>query len=137
MAVRLVDAIKYILSKEGCVHPFRLSRILALAEIEYYKDKGSRLTDATYVMGPGVFYIEGFKEIVESDPCLEKKKGDPQKGTKGCIHIVCGETPRLPGEAAGYLDRAIEKARGLDDLELNSLVVNNENFKKLAKKEGE
>lgn len=135
MAVKLVDAVKYILSKEGCIHPFRLSRILALAEIEYYKEKGARLTDAVYVMGPGVFYIEGLKETLEDDECFEKRRGDPQKGVKGCVRLICEWNPVLPKEAVEYLDRAIDKARGMDDMELNNLVVTSEVFQKIAIKE--
>ena len=134
MPVGLADAVKYVLARGGCMHPFRVSRVLALAEIMYRREKGGRLVDAVYVLGPGVFYIEGFKEMVEGDECFEVRKGDPERGVRGCVRYVCGEPPRLPGEAASYLDRALEKARGLSDMELNDLVVNDPVFREIAKR---
>jgi len=136
LGVRLSDAVKYILSKKGCVHPFRLSRILALAEIYYYKDKNSRLTDALYVLGPGVFYIEGFKEMIKQDECIEKREGDPSKGLKGCIYLTCKWEKPLSPEVSKYLDRAIEESDKYDDMGLNNYVISNSIFRRIAGGEG-
>ncbi len=132
MAVPFIDAVKYVLALEGCLHPFRISRILALAELYSLEEGGGRLTDARYVLGPGVFFIEGFKEAVEADGCIAKREGDPERGVRGCLYLACGGPPRLPGEAARYLERAAREARGLSDEELNDRVVKHPLFGRLA-----
>ncbi len=128
--LKAIEAVKYILNKAGCIHPFRLSRILALADLKYLRDKGERLTDATYRRGPGAFYIEGLKEEISDNPCYVKREGDPDKGVKGCIEYKC-EPPELPSEPARYIDEAIKEASSLDDMDLNKIVVKDPLFEKL------
>ena len=128
--LKAIDAVKYILAKTDCIHPFRLSRILALADMKHLKEKGKRLTDATYRRGPGAFYIEGLKEEITNNPCYVKREGDPDKGIKGCIEYKC-DPPELPGELAGYIDEAIKEASSLDDMDLNKKVVENPLFERL------
>jgi hydroxypyruvate isomerase len=128
-----IDAIKYILKKTGCIHPFRLSRILALAEMKYYKDHGRRMTDTIYRQGPGAFYIEGLKELVEADPCFVKHEGDPERGRKGCLEYTCPLDVDIDEAYMEYLDKAISEASSLDDMELNEAVVNDPLFKKLLR----
>jgi hydroxypyruvate isomerase len=125
------DAIAYILHRVGCVHPFRFSRILALAELAALERGRGRLTDARYVAGPGVFYIEGIEDVMKSDDCFVKHEGDPSTGRRGCIEYRC-QPPSLPEEARSLLDEAIEKAAKLSDEELNKTVVNHPLFSKLA-----
>lgn len=127
--------VAYILSRLGCTHPFRVTRILALAELRALERGVGRLSNMRYIPGPGVFYVEGFKEAIEGDECFTKRKGDPSRGTKGCIEYKC-EPPSIPAEIAELLDEAIETARGLDDMELNRVVVEHPLFKKLAGEEG-
>jgi hydroxypyruvate isomerase len=126
------DALAYILSKTGCKHPFAVSRILLYAELEYVKDRGERLTDLTYVGGPGTFYIEGLKEIIEADSCFEKREGDPSRGVRGCIEYKC-QPPELPEEARRYLDRAIEELSDLSDMELNKRVLEHPYYRKVVR----
>ena len=129
---RFIDALKYVLHRAGCLHPFRASRIIALAELRSLEERGERLTDAAYVAGPGVFYIEGVKEAVEGDLCLEKRRGDPERGVKGCVALHCPPPP-LPVEVRRLLDWAIEEAEVLDDMELNRRVVEHPLFQRLTK----
>jgi len=121
----------YILKKTGCVHPFKLSRILAFIEIEWLKDKGERLTDIKYVRGPGVFYIEGLKEAIQDDPCFNKIEGDPKIHRRSCIEYRC-ETPSLPKEVEDFINKELKKALTLEEQKLNEIVVNNELFKKIS-----
>ncbi|MEB3817048.1 MAG: SocA family protein [Desulfurococcales archaeon] len=121
--------IAYILYKLGCLHPFKLSRLLALAEIESVKRRGRRLTNLKYVPGPGSFYIEGIKELFD-DKCFEKREGDPRKGIKGCVRYIC-EPPKLPDDVAGILDYVIERYGSEDEFKLNDMVVNSDEFKRL------
>ncbi|MCE4624711.1 MAG: SocA family protein [Desulfurococcales archaeon] len=118
-----VEALKYILWRMGCTHPFRASRILAIAEDISLERYGRRLTDLKYVKGPGVFFIEGLKEAVEGDPSLRKREGDPKRGVKGCIEYVGGDPPSIPEEARRVLDEVIERYGGLPDMELNAIAM--------------
>lgn len=128
----LRDAAAYVLYRMGCIHPFRLSRVLALAELKALERGLGRLTDARYVAGPGAFYIEGVKEAVEGDPCFAKREGDPAAGRKGCIEYRCEPPAGIPAEAKTLIDEAIEEARRLDDMELNRRVVEHPLFPRLA-----
>lgn len=133
--LRLRDAVAYILHRMGCTHPFRLSRVLALAELRAMERGLGRLTDARYVAGPGAFYIEGVKEAIEGDECFVKHEGDPATGRKGCIEYRCEPPAGVPAEAKTFLDEAMEEARRLDDMELNRRVVEHPLFKKLAEEQ--
>ena len=132
MAVYGRDALAYILSRMGCVHPFVASRVLALAELRWLEERGERLTNLTYVSGPGVFYIEEIKDVIESDSCFAKREGDPSTGRRGCIEYRCAP-PSLPEDARSVLDEAIEKAKGVDEMDLNSMVIGHPLFAKLAR----
>ncbi|MCE4614195.1 MAG: hypothetical protein F7B60_01510 [Desulfurococcales archaeon] len=126
-----IDAVKYILKNLGCIHPFRLSRILALAEIAFYRDYGERMTDIIYKEGPGAFYIEGLKELVEKNSCFARQEGDPERGKKGCLEYICQLDVEIEGKYQRYLDEAIAEAGSLNDMELNEAVVNDSLFRKL------
>jgi len=127
------DALAYILYNTGCIHPFVLSRIVALAELSYMKEKGKRLTDLKYSGIQSAFYIENFNEIVENDNCFKKQKGDPSKKIMGCVEYIC-DLKDLD-ENIKYLDEAMDRAYDLSDDELNSLVVTHELYEKLISKE--
>ncbi|WP_440058960.1 hypothetical protein ACSU1N_03975 [Thermogladius sp. 4427co] len=123
------DLLGFILSRTGCLHPFRVSRIIALAEIRWLNDRGSRLTSLVYRRGPGVFYIEGLKEMLEGDPCFVRREGVPGVRT-GCVEYVCGE-PSIPEDVRQYIEGTIKEAVGLGDTELNDRVVKNPLFARL------
>ena len=123
--------VAYVLRRTGCIHPFRLSRILALIEVEWLRDRGERLTDIKYVRGLGTFYIEELKESVEGDPCFNKREGDPKTRRKGCIEYRC-EPPSLPDDVRTFIDKILEKTLSLKDQELNEAVVNNELFERIS-----
>ena len=125
------EIVAYILAKAGCTHPFRISRYLALAEMEWLERRGERLTNLKYVKGPGVFFIEGVKEIIEQDPCFKIHEGDPSTGRRGCVEYVCGE-PSLPEDVKRTIDEVIQRYSGIGDMELNKLVVDDPRFSKLA-----
>lgn len=129
------NILAYIFSKTGCIHPFRLSRILALAEVLSLKERGSRLTDLKYNYSIGVFYIEGLKEIIESDECFVKHEGDPATRRQGCIEYRCKSPIVIDEETRSILDKAIKEASKLDDFELNKLIVENPLFKKLIEEQ--
>lgn len=123
------DALAYVLYNVGCVHPFILSRIIALAELRYIKEKGKRLTDLKYSGVKAAFYIENLNELVENDRCFKRHEGDPAKKIMGCIEYICDI--KSLDESITYLDDAIDRAYDMDENELNSAVINDENYQKL------
>ncbi len=126
------DAAAYVLAKMGCLHPFTLSRILALADLKSLEERGERLTQGlTYVAGPGVFYIEELHSIIDGDECFVKHEGDPKAGRPGCIEYQC-EPPRLSEEEKRILDEAIEQAKKLSMEELNRLVTSHKLYGRLT-----
>ncbi|ABN69806.1 hypothetical protein Smar_0702 [Staphylothermus marinus F1] len=127
--IGLEKIIEYILSETGCIHPFKLSRIIALAELEYYEEYGERLTNAEYKGFDKVFYIEGVKELFENNKCFNRREGDPEKGIKGCVEYTC-QKPVIPEKYRQFIDKAIAQAKNLRDEELNELVFRNSLFNK-------
>ncbi len=121
-----------MLSLTGCIHPFRLSRLAALVELEYMARTGERLTDARYVSGPGVFFIEGFDSFVDGE-CVLKREGDPSRGVRGCIYYSSECTvPELPGDVEELVRHVIDEYSDLSDEDLNSRVVGHPLYKKLT-----
>lgn len=125
------EVVAYILARTGCIHPFRISRLLALAEMEWLERRGERLTDLKYMRGPGVFFIEGLREIVWADPCFRTHEGDPSAGVMGCVEYVCGE-PDLPRDVRTLIDEVIQRYSGMGDMELNDAVINDPRFTHLT-----
>ena len=118
------DIVGYIISKLGCTHPFRVSRILALAELERLENGKGRITNFRYVRGPNVFYIEGLKELIEKDSCFVIRED------QGCVEYVC-KTPTINEDVKKYLDKAINAAKKLDDYSLNNVVVKHAFYEEL------
>ncbi len=119
--------ISYIVWKGGCLHPFRISRILMLVEWEYEGRYGKRLTDLKYVCEPFGFYIEGFSELIKGNPCLRKKKLEKEKA---CLEYVCENEPKCKDVIREVIDGILEKVKRLDDVELNRLVIRDERYKR-------
>jgi len=88
---------------------------------------GARMTSFKYVKGPGVFYIEGLKEMLKGNQCFRVNED------RHCIEYVCEGKPSVAGEHRTLLDRAIEEASGLSDRELNNLVVTRKLYDQLFK----
>ncbi len=115
--------IRYIGSSTGCITPFKLSRILGLAEAYYMADHGERLTHLKYVCALGTFYIEGFEELVKD--CFER---NPEKH---CLDYKCGGV-ELPRNMSSYVYKAIQDLDTEDLNEINRRVLDNPFFKKLC-----
>ncbi len=118
--------IRYIGGKTGCITPFKLSRILGLAEAYYMADHGERLTGLKYICTLGTFYIEGFEELIKD--CFER---NPEKH---CLEYKCGEV-ELPEHISMYVDKAIQDLDTEDLDEINRRVLDNPFFKKLCNKQ--
>ncbi len=123
----LRDAIAYITWKLGCIHPFRISRILVLANWKML-EKGRKPVTRFRVQGfEAGFYIEDMKEIIEEDECFKINE------EKKCIEYNC-RLPEIPGEVAEVFDRVLEETRNLGDRDLNRLVIGDPRYKELLEK---
>lgn len=121
------EIISYLLSELGCSHPYYVSRILLLAEWIAEKRLGRRLTTLTYRCEPYGFYIEEVGSIIqglEESGCVRRRK------EKKCIEYVC-DKPKLPEDVEGILGEVLEKVRGLNDVELNRLVIHDPRYRKM------
>ncbi len=118
-----VAIIRYIGGKTDCITPFKLSRILGLAEAYYMSDHGERLTHLKYVCTLGTFYIEGFEELIKD--CFER---NPEKH---CLEYKCGEV-ELPKDISMYVDKAIRELDTEDLDDINRRVLDNQFFKNLC-----
>ncbi len=122
--------VSYVVGRLGCVHPFVVSRVLALVELEWFRGRGEWLTGFRYRGFMGVFYIEGLKELIESSNCfrrVEREEGH------GCIEYIC-EPPRLDDEVKRLIDEVVERVRDLSYEELNKLVTTHPLYSKLFEK---
>ncbi len=133
MSLSPVDVAAYVFWKMGCIHPFIASRVIALYEMLYYEKNGEWPLSLKYVAGPGVFYIEGFKEIISGNECFVTKEGDPVRGIHGCIEYRCNP-PEIPPEHRKVLEDAIKRAIGKELGELNKLVVQHPLYKSLLER---
>ena len=113
------EVVSYIMYKLGCSHPFRISRILLLAEWKAKEKLNRRLTDFHYVMEEFGFYIEELKDVV--DELIEKGCAEKVEEKK-CIRYLC-EEPKIPEEVKGIIDELLERVRDVSDRELNRMVI--------------
>jgi len=125
----LRDIIAYVTWKLGCVHPFRISRILVLANWKAVEEKNKVLVGFRVQGFEAGFYVEGVKEIIEEDKCFRINE------EKKCIEYIC-EQPRIPVEAEETINRVIEETRSLSDRELNRLVIRDPRYRELLEKGG-
>ena len=119
--------IEYILYKMKCVHPFRVSRILLLAEWSYNEKYREKLSNFKYVAEPFAFYVEGLKDIIDE---LIDSGCAILRQVKKCIEYTCSQ-PGIPEKIRVIIDGVIDRAAKLSDYELNKLVVNDDRYHSL------
>ncbi len=123
------DVVAYIVYKLGCIHPFTLSRVLALVEMKWFEEHGEWPTSFTYKGFLKVFYVDGLKEFIEQNQCYKRV----EKENHGCIMYVCKE-PFLPSNIRDLIDNVINEIKDLSIEELNNVAVNNHLYSSLLKK---
>ena len=132
--------ILYILKRQNDIHPFRISRILLLFEIEYSNKFGEKPTNFVYRLQPYTFYIEGFTNFIESIPEIEKIREVDDKGipVRGYLHLKNPEIQvDLPKEMTEILDNILKMTSDWDDQKLNQYVVATEDYQKLYEEFGD
>ena len=113
----------------GCAHPFRISRILLLADWLFEERLGKRLTSLTYRCEPFGFYIEELKPIINK---LQEKGCAKRNVERKCLEYLC-EKPKLPEDVEEVLREAMNIAGRLDDIELNRRVVRDPRYKRMLR----
>ncbi len=120
------DIIAYLLKECNGLHPFYISRIVALLDIEYLKEKGKKLTDFDYRKMPYGFYSEKIPETLNELP-VEKVKSE--EGS----YLVLKEnvSVNLPDEVKEKINRILDEICNLSDDEINKRVVESPYYDKL------
>ena len=124
------EIISYIFYKSNCIHPFRVSRILLLAEWKFQEKYGKRLTNIKYIAEPYGFYSDDISVIIKE---LESTGIIIKKGEKKKCYEYIGKEIRIPEYIKVILDDIIESTKSLSDTQLNRLVINNPKYKVLLK----
>ncbi len=128
--IELKKLLGYILSTYGCMHPYRLSRILVLVNWKALEEKGEPITSFTvegFEAGFAIPEIASLKE--ENDPCFRPNK------ERRCMEYVCA-TPSLPEDVRKIVDEVMAEVKNLDDINLNKKVVHDERYKELLARGG-
>lgn len=127
------EIVLYLLGRLKEAHPFTLSRLLLLLDLEQLKAHGRRVTQFRYVFMPVGFYIDGFPPFLESLASVEKVvvKDEEGRPIRGFFRIIQEGNPELPPELRRDIDRVVEEAGQLDDQELNKLAVERDEYQKL------
>ena len=122
--------VRYIFSRLGCVHPFRISRLILLAEWLYNDRYESKLsTGFTYVAKAFGFYVEELPKIVDKLDkfgCIVKVKEKKNK----CFLYKC-DVPTLDNSVSEVVDTVLNRFGSLSDKELNNAVVKDDRYKML------
>ena len=120
--IPLRDAIAYLLWKHGCIHPYRISRILVLANWKAEEKLGKPITK---------FSIEGLEAGF-----VIPEVGEIKEKVKKCFEYTCSEPVNIPREYAEIIDQVYEETKNLDDISLNRLVIRDPRYKELLERGG-
>lgn len=130
MTMSSKEIVAYVMWKLGCAHPFRISRLLLLAEYSYRETYGKAFAEDLTYRGAGFgFYIEELPGIIgeyEKSGCVERDK------QRRCLKFTCSPPP-LPEAEKKLLDKIIDETRKLEDRQLNQLVLRNPLYSEIVK----
>ena len=123
----------YLLSRLKEAHPFRVSRLLLLLDLEHLKSTGHRVTGFNYVFMPVGFYIDRFPPFLESLPGVEKVVVKDEEGNPvgGFFRMEKEVEYTLPLEIRREIASLVEETADLDDQELNRLIMERAEYRKL------
>ncbi len=121
--------VKYILTRQNDLSPFRLSRILILSELEYVKKHGKKPLEFYYVIYPSAFYIEGFSEFLQDIEDLEKVIEEKDSKKRGYFHLKKPCSCEIPEDLKEIIDNILTTTKDLSDEDLNRMVVEREDYR--------
>ncbi len=125
--------ILYLFKKCGNMHPFRLSRIIALVDIEYIARKGYKLTELDYQKTPVAFYSDALSKVIQKLLNLGfLKKIPPANGKPGYLSLNITDLTtfeiKIPEDTEKLLDEILSKTCKMDNDALNALVVSSPHY---------
>jgi len=118
------EIIKYLLKECHGLHPYYISRIAALLDMEYLREKGKKLTDFDYKKMQYGFYSEKIPQILNS---LDVEKVQSDEGNYIKLKNEDIEV-NLPGEVRAKINEILDRICDLSDDEINRLVIENEYY---------
>ena len=121
------EIVKYLLKECHGLHPFYISRIVALLDIKYLEETGRKLTDFDYHRMPYGFYSEKIPAILNS---LDVEKVQSEKGNYVKLRNEDIEV-NLPEDVKRRIDDILDEVCDLSDDELNRMIVESPYYEKL------
>ena len=125
----------YLLWRHGCVHPYRISRVLVLANWRALEKLGEPITSFTVEGFEAGFVVPEVGELKERAKRGEEKCIVPNEERK-CFEYRCNEPVNIPREYAEIIDEVYEETRSLDDISLNRLVIRDPRYGDLLQRGG-
>ena len=122
------EIIKYLLSRCGGLHPFHISRILALLDLRGLEREGEKVTGLDYQKTPYAFFSNRLTEIISN---LDVEKVKPEGGGVGKLILRTNQDVELPGGLKEDIESVLDAVCGLTDEELNRMVVNHPLYERL------
>ena len=120
------DLIVYLLKECNGLHPFHISRILALLDMKWIEKNGEKLTDIDYQKSQYGIWSEKIPKIIEELP-VEKVKAEPY----GYLVLKEDLPVNVPEEVMDALNELLDEICDLSDAELNMRVLNSPLLDKL------
>ena len=120
------DLIAYLLKECEGLHPFHISRILALLDMKWIEKYGKKLTDIDYQKTQYGIWSYKLPEIIEELP-VEKVKAQPY----GYLILKEDVPVNLPEDVLSTLNSILDEICELSDSELNMKVLNSPFYDKL------
>ncbi len=121
------EIIAYMLKECGGLHSYYVSRIAALLDIEYLKEKGKKLTDFDYKKMQYGFYSEKIPATIKS---LDVEKVEDENGKYMKLKNENIEI-NLPEEIKSKINKILDEICELSDDDINRKVIESPYYEKL------
>jgi len=130
--ISLEKLIGYIVSRLGCVHPYRVSRILMLISWRFKEVYNKDLVCFTVEGFEAGYYIPEvsnvIKEGVKKDSCYKRDE------ERRCAYYTCGSIDIEDASIKNIVDSVIEQIKDLGDIDLNRLVIKDPRYNEVLKR---
>ncbi len=121
------EIVAYMLKECGGLHPYYVSRIAALLDMEFLKEKGKKLTEFDYQKMQYGFYSTKIPEVINS---LNVEKVEGENGKYMKLKDENMEID-LPGEIKSKINKILDEICDLSDDDINRKVIESPYYEKL------
>lgn len=121
------EIIAYMLKECGGLHPYYVSRIAALLDMEFLKEKGKKLTEFDYQKMQYGFYSNKIPEMINS---LDVEKVEDENGKYLKLKNENIDID-LPEEIKSKINKILDEICELSDDEINRKVIDSPYYEKL------